>query len=106
MINLYKYLFIILLLLNGCQGAKNALTGNGQDNTDEFMVEKKNPLVLPPEFKKLPEPGKTNDAAIEEENFNLERIFNKDSISNNKSSKSKESNDSLEKSILDKIQKN
>ena len=46
MINLYKYLFIILLLLNGCQGAKNALTGNGQDNTDEFMVEKKNPLFL------------------------------------------------------------
>ena len=70
------------------------------------MVEKKNPLVLPPEFEKLPEPGKANDAAIEEENFNLEKIFNKDSISNNKLSKSKESNDSLEKSILDKIQKN
>ena len=52
-----KYFFIILLFfLCSCQSVKNALTGKKYENTDEFLVIKKNPLVLPPNFNDLPTP--------------------------------------------------
>ena len=50
------YLFLIVILLSGCQSVKDGLTGQKKSNSDEFLIEKKNPLVLPPEFVKLPEP--------------------------------------------------
>ena len=50
------YLILILLLLTGCQSVKDGLTGQKKNNTDEFLVQKKNPLVQPPEFNDLPKP--------------------------------------------------
>jgi hypothetical protein len=49
-----------MFLLSACQSVKDGLTGKKQNNTDEFLVEKKNPLVLPPEFNILPEPETLN----------------------------------------------
>tara|TARA_Y100000591_G_scaffold313816_1_gene319710 strand:- start:16 stop:315 length:300 start_codon:yes stop_codon:yes gene_type:complete len=46
----------ILFLLLSCQAAKDGLTGKKRTNADEFLVEKKNPLVLPPKFGDLPSP--------------------------------------------------
>ena len=52
-----KYFVIILLfLLCSCQNVKNALSGKKFENSDEFLVIKKNPLVLPPNFNDLPTP--------------------------------------------------
>ena len=50
------YLIILLLILCSCQGVKDALTGKKYENSDEFLVIKKNPLVLPPNFDDLPTP--------------------------------------------------
>ena len=50
-------LIIITLFLTSCQSAKDAFTLQKKNNTDEFLVEKKNPLVLPPEYGKLPLPS-------------------------------------------------
>ena len=50
-----KYFFIVLLFfLCSCQNVKNALSGKKYENSDEFLVIKKNPLVLPPNFNDLP----------------------------------------------------
>tara|TARA_B100000767_G_scaffold216986_1_gene204625 strand:+ start:856 stop:1176 length:321 start_codon:yes stop_codon:yes gene_type:complete len=106
MINLYKYFFLILLFLNGCQSTKDALSGKKQNNADEFMVEKKNPLVLPPEFEKLPVPGTSNISTPESNKFDLEKVLKKDSIKKDKLPEKKVTSGSIEKSILDKIQKN
>ena len=106
MINLYKYFFLILLFLNGCQSTKDALSGKKQNNADEFMVEKKNPLVLPPEFEKLPVPGTSNISTSESNKFDLEKVLKKDSIKKDKLPEKKVTSGSIEKSILDKIQKN
>ena len=106
MINLYKYLFLILLFLNGCQSTKDALSGKKQNNADEFMVEKKNPLILPPEFEKLPVPGNSNISTSETNKFDLEKVLKKDSIKKDELPEKKVTNSSIEKSILDKIQKN
>ena len=52
-----KLLFIVILVsLSSCQNVKDALTGKKYENSDEFLVIKKNPLVLPPNFNDLPSP--------------------------------------------------
>jgi len=53
--------FAILFLLLSCQSAKDGLTGKKRTNADEFLVEKKNPLVLPPRFGDLPSPDESVD---------------------------------------------
>ncbi len=49
-------LITILILLYSCQSVKDALTGKKYESSDEFLVIKKNPLVLPPDFRSLPTP--------------------------------------------------
>ena len=49
-------LLILLFALCSCQGVKDALTGKKYESSDEFLVIKKNPLVLPPNFNDLPTP--------------------------------------------------
>ena len=52
-----KHFFIILLFfLCSCQNVKDALSGKKYENSDEFLVIKKNPLILPPNFNELPTP--------------------------------------------------
>lgn len=53
--------FAILFLLLSCQATKDGLTGKKRTNADEFLVEKKNPLVLPPRFGDLPSPDESVD---------------------------------------------
>ena len=50
------FLVISLFVLYSCQGVKDALTGKKYENSDEFLVIKKNPLILPPNFNDLPTP--------------------------------------------------
>ena len=46
------------ILLYSCQSAKEALQGKKRsEQGDEFLVEKKNPLAMPPDYEKLPTPG-------------------------------------------------
>ena len=49
-------LFILLISLYSCQSVKDALSGKKYESSDEFLVIKKNPLILPPDFGSLPEP--------------------------------------------------
>ena len=63
-------LIIILTCLSGCQALKDGLEGNKKSKSaEEFLVEKKNPLILPPEFKKLPTPGSSPSENLEETDF-------------------------------------
>ena len=58
--NKLTILLIILfsILLYACEAAKNAIEGKKRsEQSDEFLVEKKNPLAMPPDFEKLPTPG-------------------------------------------------
>ena len=58
--NKLTILIIILfsILLYSCQSTKDALQGKKRsEQGDEFLVEKKNPLAMPPDYEKLPTPG-------------------------------------------------
>ena len=53
-----KNIFLLILFISvySCQSIKDGLSGKKYESSDEFLVIKKNPLVLPPDFKALPEP--------------------------------------------------
>ena len=100
-------IFIIVISLTSCQSAKDALTLKKKSNADEFLVEKKSPLVLPPDYGKLPLPV---DEVDEQEKLNDRK--NQDEITilvgTNENSKTTNSNldknsSSIENSILKKI---
>ena len=40
---------------------KKTMSGQKVTNTDEFLIKKKDPLILPPEFEKLPLPNTKNN---------------------------------------------
>jgi len=107
---LLKNIFFILAILitfSACQSVKDGLSGKKKTNSDEFLVKKKNPLSLPPEFEKLPEPKtltKNNDQNSSE--ISLKEILKKNTTGKNAVSTVEASSDSLEKSVLEKIKSN
>ena len=49
-------IIVLCLALSSCQSVKEGLTGTKNNNNDEFLVQKKNPLVMPPKYLELPKP--------------------------------------------------
>ena len=102
--NLNKYFFIIslILFLNSCNSFsdfKKTMSGEKIANTDEFLIKKKDPLILPPNYEKLPLPNnknrKVNKSSVESA---LGSRNSNESISNAKSD--------LENIILKELQRN
>ena len=97
--------FLILLLLNSCGTVAEGLGGSQKKGSDEFLVEKKSPLVLPPSFGELPEPGKEPEENIiseKKDTSDIEDIINQSS-STNTSEKSDDTKNSIEQTIIKKI---
>ena len=49
--------FSVTSCADGWDSVKRGLTGQKEKSIDEFLVEKKDPLILPPDFENLPLPG-------------------------------------------------
>ena len=92
---------IILLLLTSCQSAKDALTLQKKNNTDEFLVEKKSPLVLPPNYGELPIPDEEKIKGNQSDDVKI--LVSSDKKSTKKDLKKKSKPTSIENSILYKI---
>ena len=98
---------MLLLFLMSCQSVKDGLTGKKTNNTDEFLIKKKNPLVLPPEFNKLPEPEILSEKEKnDEKEIDLETILTKTAKNKKLDTLDDSSSRSLEKDILEKIKNN
>ena len=96
--NLLFILGIALIILSGCNTVKKGFKNPKKNSSDEFLVEKKSPLVMPPEFNELPVPNQNEDTSQKQEN-NIKNL-----ISDNNGNTDKEvSNSDLEGSILSKI---
>ena len=99
----YKILFCFFLILffQSCGVVKEGFSNQKKNNTDEFLVEKKAPLVMPPNYNELPTP-KEGDLSTEKNNNNVKDLI---SSSEDQRSISTDSNltNSIEKSVLDKI---
>ena len=97
--------FLILLFLNSCGTVAEGLGGSKKKGSDQFLVEKKSPLVLPPSFGELPEPGKGPEENIildKKDTSDIEDMINQSS-STSTSDKSDDTKNSIEQSIIKKI---
>ncbi len=100
------FIFANIFFLNSCESVKNAVSGKKKPPGDEFLVEKKNPLVLPPEFGELPVPLKEEIIEQEESDEEIEKLIGKISIEENSNDDLENLSDSLEQSILEQINNN
>jgi len=109
MIKILKKMIFVLILLNlfnGCQSLKDGLQGKKKsNNAQEFLIEKKNPLILPPDFDKLPLPKTKSEKDDSENEFDLKDVLENSSEQNVVSSEANNKS-STEKSILEKIKNN
>ena len=102
-----KIIIIIFSLTTACQSSfddiKKGLGGEKRTSTDEFLVRKKEPLVMPPKWKNLPEPGGVmkSDVGVEEAT-DIEELL-KLGKNEESSTDHEQGGRSLEESILEKI---
>ena len=96
-------LFVLFILLSSCENVQKGL-GMKKDVPDEFLIEKRNPLTMPPNFDLLP-PDSVNQNNQKDDKDNLKEIFNNNLAKDKKDTEVKKEKDtgSLEKSILEKI---
>ena len=96
-------LFFVIIFLYSCQTAQEALQGKKRsEQGDEFLVQKKNPLTLPPDFEKLPIPGQDEESLYSDEKSEVKNLLIENKEEDNTFQQNKTG--SLEDSILEKIQ--
>ncbi|WP_440693203.1 DUF3035 domain-containing protein [Candidatus Pelagibacter sp. HIMB1695] len=101
-----KFLNVFMLLvlfcnLSYCGSAKKAFSNQKKNNSDEFLVEKKSPLVMPPDYGELPKPDQNIDKS-ENNNEKIKELFSTE----NKDSEGQENQSlDIEENILKKIKK-
>ena len=91
-------MLFVICFVTSCQtlgDVKRGLTGEKVTSTDEFLIMKKDPLVMPPDYENLPTPGER--IAAKEEISDFEKSLGI-SIEDNSSTSS-----SAESSILKQI---
>ncbi|MDA9684025.1 DUF3035 domain-containing protein [Candidatus Pelagibacter bacterium] len=96
-------LFIPLILMScaSFEDAAKVLRNEKIKSTDEFLVKKKEPLVLPPDFNKIPEPGSLSKKKDGENENRIKKILKVPSTNKTK----KNNSSSVEDTIIDRIRK-
>ena len=92
----------VAVFLSSCGTVKEGFINQKKNNSDEFLVEKKSPLVMPPDYNELPIPNEEN---VEKETNDIKSLIletNSDEIKENLDEK----NSSLEGLILKNIKNN
>ena len=93
-----------ILFLHSCSGVTDALEGKKRsENSDEFLVEKKNPLTEPPDMQELPVPIDQEEEQSDisnEDSLDIEKALN---VEQSEDSNNQNQENSLEKTILEKI---
>ena len=103
-INFTILLILFSILLSSCGSIKKALDPQNKNTSDEFLVEKKSPLSMPPSFEELPVPS--NQKITEENKTNNIKLLITEKNNNNEKSENVDADKDFEQSILDKIKNN
>ena len=103
-----KILSVILslILLNSCTGFSDAIQGKKRsENSDEFLVQKKNPLTAPPDMDELPVPSDQEKISEEISVDDSDKIKKALNIESNKTEDNNNTNNkkNIEKLLLEKI---
>ena len=104
-------IFKILILLNfclllfSCNTVKKGFTNQKKSSTDEFLVEKKSPLVQPPDYNELPIPSESENLIVNEEE-KVKKLISQQDQQNDNNSLQESVDESFENSLLKKIKQN
>ena len=103
---LLKFFLILSLyiLVSSCGTVKEAFTNQKKNSSDEFLVEKKSPLTMPPDYNDLPVPNSQNKK--EDNSSNIENLITSNEDGNIKESNSEDLGQNIEETLLKKIKKN
>ena len=104
---IFKKLILLsfILLFTSCGYLKDGFSNQKKNSNDEFLVEKKSPLIMPPDYNELPKPNTDSKQVDNEENsiknlvINEKNTINKSNVGNSETS-------SFEDSLLEKIKNN
>ena len=102
------FLVIILgLLTQNCSTIKEGFSSQKKNSTDEFLVEKKSPLVMPPEYGSLPVPEIEDNevTGLEDDQNDIKKLFTNNDELNKDNTNTKEKKLNYD-SILEKIKNN
>ena len=94
------FLIISFLLIISCGNVGKILRNEKIKTTDEFLVEKKKPLILPPDIDKVPKPGSRTVDKSKDEDVIKNILKSKKKINNSQNTSS-----SLEEAILKRLPK-
>ena len=97
----YLSIFLLVASCGSWDNVKRGLTGAKKKSSDEFLVKKKDPLTLPPDFENLPSP---EEAETTEEAASFEKKLQTSSQSTSGEDDFSGSS-SAEESILKQIRK-
>ena len=107
----YKNLFFVTLIslfFFSCTSVKDGLTLKKKENTEQFLIEKKKPLIMPPDFDDLPQPGnldlENEKAENENDEINLDSLIQSSNKSNGENIDAEISSE-IQKKIDKKLQK-
>ena len=103
-IKLSIFLKLITTMLSNCGSVQKAFDPQNKNTSEEFLVEKKSRLSIPPNFEELPVPSDKKTDEQSQKN-NIESLI-KENNSNDENLETDESNKDFEQSILDKIKNN
>ena len=92
------FIFGLIFLITSCGDLGKVLRNEKIRTSDEFLVKKKGPLVLPPDYEQIPEPGSIENKQISQQE-KIKKILKGPKFDAKKNIKTK----SIEKSILEKI---
>ena len=108
LINKLKILFLIViygLLSSSCSTVQKAFDPERKNSSDEFLIEKKSPLSMPPDFEELPLPqNKQQDD--QNQSDDIEVLITNSEGDNNENKLLDNVNKELEEFISDKIKSN
>jgi len=95
-----KIIILLLFTLVSCDSVKKGL-GMTKNTPNEFLIEKRDPLVMPPDYKILPPDSKSAAKETQSKNNSIQSLIDKSITSNEKSKQSTVSD--LEKEVLNQI---
>ena len=74
----FKFSLMLSIFLNllACQGVREGLSLKKKEGVEEFLIEKKKPLTVPPDFSNLPQPKDLKDEIKKkDEKINLNKVL-------------------------------
>ena len=101
-----KYIKLIIFLnfilfFSSCVSMKEGFSNQKRNNSDEFLVEKKSPLITPPDYNDLPVPS-SNDKPLNDNNA-IKSLISNENDKDIKNNNLKELNKNFEESLIEKI---